>query len=326
MVDEIVNKLKLKKNIMKMKLNKWIGIMTGILVLLASLNSCVKNRNELGTDFSQLQDHVLLENGGVQNFTSNNVAFPTDTTTLKISVNLASVNLPTSDVKVTIAVDAAKIAPYNSANGKNYQVLPAAAYKLTTTTLTIPSGQQVASTTISFYAATLDPSVSYLLPISIMDASGKALSSNQNTIYFNVIGNVLAGNYLHSYYRRNGTNDTIAPPNSTIGTNVPIVISPISSSSLLLPEYYLETFLGVGVTLSFDNNSGVLSNFNVSLDEKTQKTISDASFKVNVLKLVSYKIVGDASTKYAGSSFRIYLEVINSGGSLRTMIDNFVKQ
>ncbi|MEP6711793.1 MAG: DUF1735 domain-containing protein [Ferruginibacter sp.] len=179
---------------MKIKINKWIGL-TGIFVLLVSLSSCVKDRNELGTDFSNLQDHVLLISGGLANFTSANIRFNNDTANLTLTANLASVNLPTSPVKVTIAIDSAKIATYNTANNKNYQLLPAAAYKLTTTILTIPSGQQYASTTIEFYKGILDPSVSYLLPISIMDASGKALSSNQNTIYYNVIGNVLAGSY-----------------------------------------------------------------------------------------------------------------------------------
>ncbi len=311
---------------MKIKLNKWIGLGAGFVVLLMCLNSCVKNRNELGTDFSQLQDHVLIVDGGLLGLGASNVAFPSDTTTIIIRVNLASVNLPLSPTKVTIAYDAPKIASYNAANGKNYQALDPSAYKLVTTTLTIPAGQQYAFTTISFYKAAVDPSVSFLIPISITDASGKALSSNQNTRFFNIIGNPLAGNYLHNYYRYNGTNDTTQAPNSTVGTNVPRVIGPVDGTTLILPEYYLEANFGLGVDLSFDNNNGVLSNFNVFADDNLKATLVTNNFKINVLKLVGYQIVGDASTKYAGSVFRIYMEITNNAGRLRTLIDNFTKQ
>lgn len=310
---------------MKIKINKWIGLITAFALVLMSLNSCVKNRNELGTDFSQLQDHVLMINGGLLGVSSSNVAFPTDTTTITITVNLASVNLPTTPTKVTIAYDPKQIMSFNAANGKNYQAFDPSGYKIASTTLTIPAGQQYASTTITFYKAAADPAVSYLIPISITDASGKALSSNQNTRFFNIIGNPLSGNYLQSYYRYNGTNDTTSVPGTT-GVNVPVVIGPVDGSTLLLPEYYLEAVFGAGVNLAFDNNNGVFDNFSVFLDDATKKTLADNNFKLVVLKLVSATVVGDNSTKYAGTTFRTYMEIINSSGRLRTIVDNFVKQ
>ena len=312
---------------MKIKLNKLIGLVTGMFLLLVSLNSCVKNRNASATDFSQLQDHVVLLNGGLVNFSAANISFSNgDTTTVTLIVDLASVNLPTSPVKVTIGVDGPQVNSYNASSGKSFQLAPANAYSISSTTLTIPAGQQYASITVSFYKPALDPAASYLLPISITDASGKALTSNQNTIFYNIIGNVLAGNYLHSYYRYNGTTDTTKAPNSTVGINVPATIGAVNSISVLLPEYYLEANFGLGVVLSFVNNNGVLSNFTVSLDANTQATLVANSFLVPTLKLAGYQIVGNASTKYAGSTFRVYIEVINNAGALRAIIDNFVKQ
>ena len=44
-----------------------------------------------------------------------------------------------------------------------------------------------------------------MLPISITDASGKSLTSNQNTIYFHIIGNPLAGPYNVAGTRYNYT-------------------------------------------------------------------------------------------------------------------------
>jgi hypothetical protein len=180
---------------MKIKINKWIGLVTGMFLLLISLNSCVKNRNAQGTDFSHLQDHVILLNGGTSGFAASNVAFSGDTATLTITVDLASVNLPTSPVAVTIGVDNPQIATYNAATGKSFVALPDSAFSLASATLTIPAGQQYASTTISFYKANIDGGLSYLIPISIKDASGKALTSNLNTRFFNIIGNPLAGTY-----------------------------------------------------------------------------------------------------------------------------------
>ena len=247
---------------MKIKLNKWIGLGAGFVVLLMCLNSCVKNRNELGTDFSQLQDHVLLVNGGIQNFGASNILFNSDTATFDITANLASVNLPTNPVKVTITVDAAKIAAYNAANGTNFQPFPPDAYKITTTSLTIPAGQQYATTKVEFYQPKLDPTVSYLLPVSILDASGKALSSNQNTIYFNVIGNLIAGSYKWDFTRYNNAAGT--PPQASSSftgkTTTFIADSPnqveVTSGYFIQPRY----------VISFDNNNGVLSNFTVSLN------------------------------------------------------------
>ena len=275
MVDEIVNKLKLKKNIMKMKLNKWIGIMTGILVLLVSLNSCVKNRNELGTDFSHLEDHVLLVNGGLQNFGASNVRFDTDTATSDITANLASVNLPTSPVKVTIAIDAAKIAAYNSANGTSFQAFPAGSYKLLTTLLTIPAGQQTATTKVEFYKEALDPTISYLLPISITDASGKALSSNQNTIFYNVIGNVIAGNYKWDFTRYNDAAGTILSGLS-FTNHAAVFIADSPTQVEVLSGYFIQP----RYVISFTNNNGILSNFKVTLNPADVDALTAAGVTV----------------------------------------------
>lgn len=180
---------------MKIKLNKVLGITMMAGALIISLDSCLKNHVANETDFSGLQDHVLMVKGGSSGFAASNVAFSGDTATLTITVNLASVNLPKSSVDVTIAIDNSQIATYNAANGKSFVALPDSAFSLASTKLTIPAGQQYASTTISFYKANVDGGLSYLIPVTITDASGKALSSNQNTRLFNIIGNPLAGTY-----------------------------------------------------------------------------------------------------------------------------------
>jgi hypothetical protein len=128
--------------------------------------------------------------------------------------------------------------------------------------LTIPAGQQYAHTTVSVYKAALDPTVSYMLPISITDASGKALSSNLNTIYYHVIGNPLAGTYTWNFTRWSSPDSTGTPDgNSFTGKTTQFV--PDNSTQIEVKSGY---FIGPRYVLSFTNNNGVLSNFKVKLN------------------------------------------------------------
>lgn len=247
---------------MKIKLNKYIGLLTGI-ALLANLNSCVKDKGySLETDFTGLQDHVLLINGGIANVSKSNVAFNSDTATITIRANLASVNPPTAPVAITLGVDAAKIDAYNALNNTSFVVLPDSAYTLTTTTLTVATGEQYASTTISFYKDKVDPTTSYMLPISITDASGKALTSNENTLYFNIIGNPIAGNYMENWQRWQAA-DTIGPPfYDFTDPNVFSAASPtqVDVESVENGALFHITFTDPGTGLAG------LTNFKVTLD------------------------------------------------------------
>jgi BT_3987-like, N-terminal domain len=314
---------------MKHKFLKLTGFL-GATFLLFMIGSCVKTTSNF-TDLSEISDMVILTNSGLQNFKASNILVNTsspDTIKLSVRANLASAKSDNGPVTVTLGLDNAAITAYNAANGTNFQPFPANAYKFVSNTVTIPGGlEHYASTTVWVFQNKLDPSISYMLPVAITDGGGKSLSSNQNVIYFNVIGNPLAGNYLMDFYRWNGTTDTTTAANGGFFTNEPVVVPPITATSVLLPEDYLETFVGVGATLSFTNTSGVLSNFSVGLDAASSAAITTAGFTVvTAPTLVSYKIVGNASTKYAGSTFRIYTVVLNSAGATRTLIDNFVKQ
>src|SRR5438105_3254870 len=314
---------------MNYKFLKLTGLLS-VVLLLTMMESCVKSTKYF-TDLSKVSDFVILTGAGTGNFKASNLLVNTsspDTLKLQVTAALASASSNGGPVTVTLGLDNAAIAAYNAANGTNFQPFPAAAFKFANTSVTIPGGlNHYGSTTVYIFQNKLDPAVSYILPVSITDAGGKSLSANQNTIYYNVIGNPLAGNYLQSFYRWNGTSDTTTPPNSTVFTNQPVIVPPITATTVLLPESYLETFVGVGVNLSFTNTSGTLSNFNVSLDAAALAALAAGGFTVvTAPKLVSYQIVGTAATKYAGSRFRIYMVLLNATPAMRTVIDQFVKQ
>ncbi len=310
--------------------------------LVFTLASCVKNRNDLATDFSNLQPLLEIRDNisgvgndaGLANFGKASLNFSGDTTdthTQSFYVNLASVYQLDHDITVTLAVDQAALDAYNADpnNTVKYELFPDSLYSFAQTEATIKAGERVSLISVDFYYTKIDPSRSYMLPISIKDAGGINISGNFGTIYYHVIGNPLAGNYYQSFYRWNDVPDTTSPPNSSVFEDELRPVSPESSTTLLLPEDYLQTFVGgaAGISLSFTNNGGVLSDFSVALNDVTTEGLAAGGFTiVTAPKLVSYQIVGDASTKYSGSTFRTYMEVLNSTGGNRKLVDNFVKQ
>ena len=296
--------------------------------LLIFLSGCLKTHDGF-IDLTQTTDFVILTGAGLGNFKASNIQVNTsspDTLRKTVTVDLASKDNSNGAITVTLGLDNSVIAPYNSANGTSFQPFPAGSYKIVNSQVTIPAAQHYGTTTVEIYQNKLDPSVSYMLPVAITDGGGKNLSSNQNVIYYNVIGDPLAGNYLQSYGRWNGTTDTTSPPNSSVGTNVPVVVGPLTATSVTLPEYYLETFVGVGLRLSFTNTGGVLSNPVLDVDPASQAAIDAGGFTVVTVKLVSYVFAGNAANHYAGTTFRTYSVYLNSSGATRTMVNNFVKQ
>lgn len=306
-------------------------LFSAILVTSIFFTACVKDRN-VGTDFSTTQPVLELRSpvsnvAGLANFGKAVIGNLADT--FKFYVNLASDNTLSSDVGVTLSIDASKIETYNGdpANTVKYELLPDSVFSFPKTTGNILAGQRIDSFLIIFDKAKIDPATNYMLPIIITDGSGTLISQNQSIIWFHAIGNPLAGNYYQSFYRWNDVPDTTGPPNSTVFEDELIGVSPINATTLDLPESYTETFAGVGVSLSFTNNAGVFSDFNAFFNDAQLDAMAYYLFTINSgPTLVSAQIVGDASTHYAGTTFRIYLDVKNSSGGNRKVVDQFVKQ
>jgi len=169
-----------------------------VVSFLMMITSCVKERTGF-TDLTQTSDLVILNGAGTGNFKASNVLVNTsspDTVKKTVLAILASNNSNNGPVTVTIGVDNAAIAAYNAANGTNFQAFPANGFKLVSSTITINGGlEHTGNTILWIFQNKLDPAISYMLPVKITDGGGKGLSSNQNIIYYNVIGNPLAGNY-----------------------------------------------------------------------------------------------------------------------------------
>src|SRR5438309_177935 len=134
---------------MKINLKRWLGLAASSTLLLAALNSCVKNRNDLAVDFTQIQATVeLLQNSALSATPATYkglvfVASPTPSTEI-MYVNLAFPDPAPNDITVTLAIDPTAIADYNTAHpGSNFQILAPNTYSFPTT-VTIKKGQRFA--------------------------------------------------------------------------------------------------------------------------------------------------------------------------------------
>ena len=173
--------------------NKWLGIITSALLLVAVLNSCVKNRNVLATDFSKATSIIELPNAGFKALAFDISPTPS---VVKIRVNLAGPVVADKDILVTLALDPAGLADYNTAHATTYTMLPDSAFTIPGFTVTIKKGQRLDSLPFSVFSSKVDLSLSNALAFKITDASGLLLSQNfKSVIYAVVVKNEWDGDY-----------------------------------------------------------------------------------------------------------------------------------
>ena len=258
---------------MKTNYKHTIRLATAVAVIMV-LDSCVKTR-EGQTDFSHLSAIVQIHEGGMANFTNTALTFPgTDATdTAWFRVNYAATNVASKDVTVTIGYDANALAAVNTGldPSSQYAKFPDSIYSFNTTKVTVKAGQNY-SDPVPFvvFPSKIDPTQSYMFPISITDGSGATISGNFGTIYYHVIGNPIAGAYSWDWTRWNN-NDGSGTPSSSSFTGGSAVFSPDNPATIEVPSGY---YLGARYVLSFTNNGGVLSNFQVSLNAADVSSLS----------------------------------------------------
>jgi len=184
-----------------MKTRKLIKFTALSIIALAvtSLSSCLKDPRFV--DYASSTPFVELpldaSNGSFTAAAFNIVSTPSS---MPLVVNYAAAKPRTTALTVTLKVDAAALAAYNTANGTSYTLLPAADYSIPSLTVTIPAGQNTATMNILINSSLVDPSGSFILPISIADGGGVAISVS-STLLFNVQAkNQYDGNYVSTGY------------------------------------------------------------------------------------------------------------------------------
>jgi Domain of unknown function (DUF1735) len=275
-----------------------------------SLGSCLKDTPNV--DFSNLQTTVEFYKGGLNFFNEDAVIFTkaVDTANRWMAVNIASAYPLTTPLTVTVAVDTNLVATYKAENpGVDYQVLPAAAYVFPDQTFTIPAGSRVDSLYLTLYNETLDPTVSYMLPIVIKDASGQIISANKGQRYYHMIGNPIAGTYNSLWTRWNSSSDAGTPIAGTPAADV-AVFSPVSPTTIGVPSGSGPVYL-----LSFTNTGGVLTDFTVAFDA--------ASVTAAGITITSGPTIVSADPTTGTYSFKYGYN--NSAGSARVIHDDYSK-
>lgn len=192
-------------------MKKTFYIKTAFVALLsvAGLSSCLKDDSHY-VDFAGATPLIELPsaaNVGGSGGLLQSLAFAQSTTpsVVNLAVNLAAPKTLGSDVTVKLGVDAAALTAYNTANGKSYEVLPAAAYT-SDFSVVIKAGTNITNLVINIKSNLIDVTKSYALPISITDGGGQQISNYKTVIYAINVKNQYDGSY-----RADGT-ITFPPP------------------------------------------------------------------------------------------------------------------
>jgi hypothetical protein len=231
-----------------------------------SLSSCLKD-NSRYVDFSKGTPIVEFNLGGSAFFGPDAITESGDTVVKQFAVSVASTTLPSSATTVTLAIDNSIVTSYNAANPSiNYLPFPAGSFVYNTTSVTIPAGQRVAIVSVTFYKDKIDPSLSYMLPIKIVSASGytSLVSSNMAIHYYHYIGNDFAGSYEH-YFDRWPVPDTAGTKDNNHVDEGAITFFPVDPSTFTVQSAY---YTGIPYTVSFTKTgtgaAATYSNFAVT--------------------------------------------------------------
>lgn len=285
---------------------------------MALLNSCVKSRGD-ETVFSGLKPIVEIPEGGMANFTNTALTFPgTDSVdTASFRINFAATHVAARDVVVTVGYDANALTTINAGldSTSRYTKFPDSTFLFIASKVTVRAGQSY-SGLIPFivYPSKIDPTKSYMFPISILDASGNTISADFGTIYYHVIGNPIAGNYNWDWSRWNN-NDGSGSPTSSSFTGHSAVFSPDNPTQIEVPSGY---YLGARYVLSFTNTNGVLSNFQIILnpnDVTSQLTANGITVTEGPAILKADPVAGE---------YKFHYSVFN-GSAYRYLIDRYYK-
>ena len=254
-------------------------------------------------------------NSGMQYFSGGALTYPGyhESDTATFNVNLAGPTTLTSDLTVTVGVDATKVLDNIKGDAIDYTLMPDSLYKFMSKTAVIKAGQRIASLKIVFYPSKIDVTKSYNLPVVIKDAGGKTISGNFGVIHFHVIGNPIAGAYNWDYIRINNQAGTGSPAGGTFfGEHV--VFSPVNPTSVKVPKgYYVQpNFL-----LSFKNTNGVLSDFKavIAPDE------IEGAYTNNGITVVTQPVV----TVSSDLKTIVIKHVVFNGAAYRNNTDTYYK-
>ena len=307
-----------------------------LLLVVAAFSSCVKERNAGATDFSLATAVVQIPEGGLDatNFGGAALLFsPSDIVdTAYFRINYADKTVATSDIVVTLGYSDAALAAYNAANPTGpYVKMPDSTCSFTTTKVTIKAGQSY-SDPIPFVVRPykFDPSKSFMFPISITDASGKAISGNYGTIYFHVIGNPLAGTYVVTGIRYNYNGGPAGASGTFDGNPAHIPTNYTGTTAIPTPKQASPVDANT-VTIDFANLG--VSGYQYLLTQKNNFASINVDFNAAMYagdSNINWWLYSYTSPIGQKAKFRILVQYVNNAvpasGNDRILDESFVQQ
>jgi Domain of unknown function (DUF1735) len=297
-------------------------IVSIISVLSVMMAGCLKDKAVV--DFSTISPVVELPYHGLEGFSGDAVltAGQTDPIVVPIIVNLASVNPLSKDINITLAVDDAIRTQYNGTGGVQYEQLPDSTYTFAEKTGVIKAGSRLDTLYVTVFPEKVDPTINYMLPVKIADASGTTISGNFGIAYLHMIGNPLAGPFQWAWTRFNASDTTGAPNGAsfTFADGVTATFLPDNPTTIEVQSGYGDqNGLNIRYVLSFTNTGGVLSDFHVKINPSdVTNSITGA---IGALSFTDATILtADGVNKH----FRFTYAVVNSAGAPRVFIDDFM--
>ena len=284
--------------------------------------SCLKDTpstdlSHAGTIIEMIYPPAAQSNGvgtGLEYFSGGSLLYPSSdvSDTITFYVNIAGTNTLSKPLTVTVGVNNAALNDNISNDGITYVAMPDSDYHIIKTSGTIPAGSRMDTFQVVVFPSKIDPTKNYGLPIAVT-APGYTISGNFGKLYLHTIGNPIAGSYNWDFTRWNSLDTTTAPTGASFtgGSNSFAPDNPtqieVQSGYAYNPRY----------VLSFTNNGGTLSNFQISMNASDVTTLSNAGITVT-----SGPFIMTADPVHG--VYRFYYTVKNSSGN-RFLIDKYYK-
>jgi hypothetical protein len=285
------------------------------------LTSCLKE-DDMNIDPDNLTQNILtIEwpeagvnsiNSGMQYFSGGNLLYSgtDEVDTATVYVKLAGAHTLDHDITFKLGVDDSRLLINYDNDSINYLAMPDSVYNILEESVTLKAGERFATFHIEFLPSKFDASQNYMLPVTVAETGGIALSENFGHIYFHRMYNPIAGAYLWDYKRyQTATQDpAFFHSSSFVGHDASFI--PVSGTTIMAGSGYINAQYLISFS---DDGAGNLSDFTAVLDP--------AAFTANAVELIS----GPTLTVSADQKKFTLNYVAFNGADFRNITDEFHK-
>lgn len=259
-----------------------------LLILAAVFTGCIKDEY---TD-------VTKEAMNAVRFSAASVAgsFPTQLYVPDLSIEEEFISLDGSrakyegnttapeDIQLEYKINPQALTKYNADNlakdpsFKTFELMPDSTFSINVLSDVIKKGEVYAgndSFNIVFYPQKINTTINYILPVTVT-SSKYPTAPGTGTILYYLIGNPISGGYTWDFSRWNAT-DSTGPKHSLSFTGETAILVPVDATTVKVASGY---FTQPRYVITFTDNGGVLSDFEVKFDADDLQYMKDNGVEV----------------------------------------------